>query len=1393
MTQRVDHKTEQVVSYNESLYQKTNSELDYKSKSLEPFVRPSKYSRNREPKLHIEDYEQGYYDRRLRLEFPRRNQIQTWVREEFIRRQRNFGMNYTKNGEAFEPMNPEYDNYDEIGINDRNSLPFYKGPKTSWMRVCSFAIVPDIDNNTKMREGFILENDGLFARRYGFDSNILDDGGYNLDTGGAKTMLGYDINQERHEIIESDYKHRPSPGIISISSEDIEPNKNFRRTNINFVCWSIDQLNYLGNYFFAVGHSVSVEWGWNSYPRNALLPINKNGLTKLGVLWNNQSIAGYKDFSACRVQNRKGEGNCGFTLGMITSYNYSIRDDGGFDCNITISCMSEVGHQMHIASTTKYKKREKQVSTTLVNLRKFMSSTLNKLLKNSADGVYSDSAKDLQMYNKKNDSVKDYLKKVKELSVAQEMQIEYAETETFYFKNVKEIGRLENGQLDIEVFKKKYSKLQVDDGTLGFSGPFKGASYKVIAVEGYSKQESSSDYIVRQKTRLNELDSDWYNDNSMQGAGKLNFIKLYIKRVNADGNDIDLSKKSIPQTPVDTSVESISAQLLSRGRWFAFNPYDSSKHYYRGKSNSGGTYITVGYLIDIVNIFCARKSENGARMTEFTVYDSRCIAHPNIKSCNGDVLLIPNAMAPRHNAKISNYGSTVDYKGDSDSFYDNLLSDQTLNEGTLGVIINSLNETSGIDEKSITLDEALTLSPRDDLHKILSVNSFSGVNYQNPILDDKFSFLEEIHSKRLSEQGDYFESIENINKTAFESKEEAVKPFPDYFTHEQAGSSDGFSGRIADLFVNMNVITESFNKHDTISAILKDIMSKVSRAAGEIWDFDLIGADTNTSSNTVIQLIDNKFAGIKPVNEQIEDAWVFNTHTDDSIVREMNFDYQTSSELSSQIVFGWRNSKFKGPDGQTNIHYKENDDLLLNRATDLRKETDKIAIEEIDAESINRDLPDPEKYIVKLSSSALDNIFPIKKIDKKLSEPNSNGEFLSSNAISYTDASGNYQIKDFANAKDKQLFINKLEKENINNKDLNIKVKEPNQFGSSAIENSQQSDDNVDFDSITKTVSREFTINTTFGYLKRLYTFKKLKNYKRLEDFSENDDLPKMRSALGIFRELVGNRIIGTGTKPQSYGGGGFTLQKGINYEVLGVHDWKLAMADGYFDAGRETLPVKTGMSAITSGINPFGSDIDEDYRYSIKVKTTRTETSTETDPLQSITDTERQLILQTSKVPSSLQSRYPTTKFKVNKDESSGEVSIDIDGKKHKYSNISNYTTNTGTRLSLGKKSTEGESFEIDIEMVDPYEDRMLDLCKINHSPKNNILFNQRLDGFELSLKLDGIEGIRLWDMFRVTGVPDRYFYQGVFQVSAIKHEIQDGDWTTEITAGYHPNPIIF
>ena len=70
-----------------------------------------------------------------------------------------------------------------------------------------------------------------------------------------------------------------------------------------------------------------------------------------------------------------------------------------------------------------------------------------------------------------------------------------------------------------------------------------------------------------------------------------------------------------------------------------------------------------------------------------------------------------------------------------------------------------------------------------------------------------------------------------------------------------------------------------------------------------------------------------------------------------------------------------------------------------------------------------------------------------------------------------------------------------------------------------------------------------------------------------------------------------------------------------------------------------------------------------------------------------------------------------------------------------------------------------------------------------------NNVVFNQRLDGIELSLTLDGIEGLRLWDVFSCTGVPVKYYKSGIFAISAIKHSISANDWTTEVTALFYPD----
>ena len=99
----------------------------------------------------------------------------------------------------------------------------------------------------------------------------------------------------------------------------------------------------------------------------------------------------------------------------------------------------------------------------------------------------------------------------------------------------------------------------------------------------------------------------------------------------------------------------------------------------------------------------------------------------------------------------------------------------------------------------------------------------------------------------------------------------------------------------------------------------------------------------------------------------------------------------------------------------------------------------------------------------------------------------------------------------------------------------------------------------------------------------------------------------------------------------------------------------------------------------------------------------------------------------------------------------------------------------------------TDKDDVEIDVEMVDPDKNRMLENCRLDGDKKNNIMFNQRLDGVELSLKLDGIEGLRIYDVFNCTGVPAKY-YERVFLQSRVKHSIAGGDWTTDLECMFFP-----
>ena len=90
-------------------------------------------------------------------------------------------------------------------------------------------------------------------------------------------------------------------------------------------------------------------------------------------------------------------------------------------------------------------------------------------------------------------------------------------------------------------------------------------------------------------------------------------------------------------------------------------------------------------------------------------------------------------------------------------------------------------------------------------------------------------------------------------------------------------------------------------------------------------------------------------------------------------------------------------------------------------------------------------------------------------------------------------------------------------------------------------------------------------------------------------------------------------------------------------------------------------------------------------------------------------------------------------------------------DGATNAYGNVAVGMSDGNENLSTG----DDDEPVIDIEFVDPHPNRMKSLLKHDRNPKNCVKYNMALDGIELSMQLDGIEGIRLWDVFSCTGVP--------------------------------------
>lgn len=266
---------------------------------------------------------------------------------------------------------------------DNDNLLFIAN-KSAWVRVVSsINLTNQNDVNYFNRTVGNINSPEDLAKQFvlfGGTSKYINKNSYQLRSGiqkdGAYGILGNDEVQK--------YGYRPMPGITSVNIETQGRLGSVRSATINFKCWDKDQLDVIDALYFKLGFTMFVEWG-NTYFYKASDPT-KVISTELYSIDPFQDNLTKEDINIQIVKNiRETEGNYDGMLGIVTNFNFSLNQEGGFDCSLRLMALGVLGDAIKINNQGNLpnilQEEIKLLTNTLIQIEK------NRLAKEAADAA----------------------------------------------------------------------------------------------------------------------------------------------------------------------------------------------------------------------------------------------------------------------------------------------------------------------------------------------------------------------------------------------------------------------------------------------------------------------------------------------------------------------------------------------------------------------------------------------------------------------------------------------------------------------------------------------------------------------------------------------------------------------------------------------------------------------------------------------------------------------------------------------------------------------------------------------------------------------------------------------------------------------------------------------
>lgn len=311
-------------------------------------------------------------------------------------------------------------------------------------------------------------------------------------------------------------------------------------------------------------------------------------------------------------------------------------------------------------------------------------------------------------------------------------------------------------------------------------------------------------------------------------------------------------------------------------------------------NDTDSVWVTMGFLIELFNIFITRSSSiNSSATKNFKFYemksDGKTIigGHPNLISKDGTILLIPNANAPKYN-NGTDYKKNISLSGSKQK--------------------SKQEEKDGYDDQVFDKDEELYSEVFKDLTYIQN-NKEDLFYYANNVLWQTFK------TGKSSGGGngtwgvarDNLASIINAYRIGGDFNE-AEHSFPRYIEDKDVGAIAGYHGYLEDLFVNVNHLISIVKESNTTGDLYKKLLSSLNNAVGGFWDLEVV------EGPITLAIVDKKFRPrfSKPVYQ-------FDILSSRNIIKSINFTSTISNMQANQIIASSANNRKKVSEESTSV------------------------------------------------------------------------------------------------------------------------------------------------------------------------------------------------------------------------------------------------------------------------------------------------------------------------------------------------------------------------------------------------------------------------------------------------------------------------------------------